>query len=218
MSLLPLFPLNSVLFPNMPLKLHIFEERYKMMINECVDTNSPFGVVMIKQGSEAQGPVAEPYMVGCTAQITQVQKLAFGRMNLMAIGRDRFKINELDTSKPYLQADIEMMPLVPVSQFDLNRRVDRLRPLIQTYLKTLEDAGQIQFDEDQIPSDSQALAFLSAVILQTDNEEKQRILEAASLDNFITMLVKSYQREVKLLDILLSPPSHANDDSPFSLN
>ena len=58
---LPLFPLNTVLFPGMPLNLHIFEERYKRMMQACIESSKPFGVVLIKQGLEAHGPLADPF-------------------------------------------------------------------------------------------------------------------------------------------------------------
>src|SRR5687767_13844296 len=102
MTELPLFPLNTVLFPAMPLKLHIFEERYKTMINECIDNNSPFGVLLIDTGADSGGPLAKPHLIGCTAHITRVQRLPFGRMNIMAVGRERFRVNALFQNKPYL--------------------------------------------------------------------------------------------------------------------
>ena len=71
---LPLFPLNTVLFPKMPITLHIFEERYKQMIQHCLSEQIPFGVVLIKQGVEVNGS-AEPYLVGCTARITHTHHL-----------------------------------------------------------------------------------------------------------------------------------------------
>ena len=61
MQEIPLFPLNTVLFPNAPLRLHIFEERYKRMVNDCLAEKQPFGVVLIRHGLEALGPLAEPF-------------------------------------------------------------------------------------------------------------------------------------------------------------
>lgn len=69
---LSLFPLNSVLFLGMPLRLRIFEERYKEMINACIDQEKPFGVVLIKEGREALGTLAKPYSIGTIAHITEV--------------------------------------------------------------------------------------------------------------------------------------------------
>ena len=76
---LPLFPLNTVLFPGMPLTLHIFEDRYKLMIGKCIQERQPFGVVLIRRGLEALGPVADTHSVGCMAFIRQVERLEQGR-------------------------------------------------------------------------------------------------------------------------------------------
>ena len=85
---LPLFPLNTVLFPEMPLPLHIFEVRYKQMIAKCLAGDRTFGVVLIKHGSEALGPLAEPYSIGCTARIIESQSLGEGRMEITTVGED----------------------------------------------------------------------------------------------------------------------------------
>lgn len=215
---LPLFPLNSVLFPTMPLKLHIFEERYKLMINHCVDNQEPFGVVLIASGDEALGPLATPYMVGTTAHIQHVQKLPYERMNIMAVGRDRFIVNELHNDRPYLYADVELQPFDENPE-PLAQSGTRLRPLVERYLGALEEARQVQIKGDQIPRDPMSLAYLAAMILQTDMAQKQDLLEASHSEVFITNLVKLYQREVALLDFMLSPPADLeNDQIPFSLN
>src|SRR3990172_4652529 len=88
--------------------LHIFEERYKLMIGRCIERRSPFGVVLIRSGEEVGGP-AEPHDVGTTARIAQVQRLPDGRLNLVAFGGRRFRILALDTSQPYLQGDVEFL-------------------------------------------------------------------------------------------------------------
>ncbi|MBF6600779.1 MAG: LON peptidase substrate-binding domain-containing protein [Dehalococcoidia bacterium] len=71
---LRLFPLQTVLFPGMRLPLHIFEERYKIMVRECIDEDAPFGVVLIRSGAEVGGG-AIPHDVGTTARIIQVEYL-----------------------------------------------------------------------------------------------------------------------------------------------
>jgi len=106
MPLLPIFPLGTVLFPSSALPLHIFEERYKLMIASCLERDEPFGVALIKEGVEAGGP-AIPCEIGTTARITRVERLADGRMNIVTIGGRRFRILALDHRKPYLQAEVE---------------------------------------------------------------------------------------------------------------
>jgi Lon protease-like protein len=215
---LPLFPLNTVLFPGMPLRLHIFEERYKTMINECIDADKPFGVVLIETGDEALGPVAEPHLIGTTAHIVRVERLPFGRLNILAIGRDRFRIQTLHHDKAYLSAIVDLIPLAHSNNADIHRAEQQLRPLLNRYLRALSEAG-FQIEDATLPEDALALAYLSAVILQTDSQHKQDILEALNTHNFMSKLVSLYKREVALLDVMLAPPASIEDNlSPFSLN
>ena len=101
LSEIALFPLNLVLFPGMRLPLHIFEERYKAMIGDCIEREAPFGVVLIREGPEVGGP-AEPFKVGTTARITQVQRLEEGRLNLLALGERRFDLVEIVQEEPHM--------------------------------------------------------------------------------------------------------------------
>lgn len=216
---LPLFPLNTVLFPGMPLQLHIFEERYKLMINECIDTKTAFGVVLIESGQEAFAPPPQPYLIGCTAQITQVQKLPFGRMNILAIGRERFRIARVHQDKPYLSGDVEMLPFRDSDPRASSSESRRLIALVQRYVARLQEGGQMQIKPEQLPRDPAALGFLSAVILQIENTQKQKLLEIIDTREFLKEIVTVYRREVTLLDIMLqSASSSDSDEGAFSLN
>jgi Lon protease-like protein len=218
MMTLPLFPLNTVLFPGMPLKLHIFEERYKLMINECIDQQKPFGVVLIETGEEALGALAHPHMIGTTAHITQVQRLPFGRMNILAIGKDRFRINSLSDERSFLVGQVDLIPLVVDDVEGLKRGERALRPLLNRYLSVLSEAG-LQLDESDLPRDTLALAYLAAVILQTENAVKQQLLESANTTQFIQGLLTEYRREIAILDVLLASSSEMDEQQgPFSFN
>ena len=99
---LPLFPLNNVvLFPGMPLPLHIFEERYKAMIGACADRDEPFGVLLIQDGNEVGDP-ATPHTVGTTARVSQVQRLEEGRLNILTRGETRFELLDTVQTTPHL--------------------------------------------------------------------------------------------------------------------
>jgi len=215
---LALFPLNTVLFPGMPLKLHIFEERYKLMMNECIEDDKPFGVVLIESGVEAMGPLATPHLIGCTARISHVKRLAFGRMNIIAVGQERFRILSLSQERPFLSGSVEMLPLQDENPRHSLKNGMRLLPLVKKYLNTLETIGQLQFDYAQLPKDPQSLAFLSAVLLQTENEHKQELLDIDSVSILIDTLITTYRREVVLLDTMLNPPETTEDANPFSAN
>lgn len=97
---IPLFPLDVVLFPNAPLPLHIFEERYKEMIGECVEADAAFGVVRAQQEGLA--------VIGCTARIKRVlQQYEDGRLDILCQGDARFEIEMLENSRSYLEAEVD---------------------------------------------------------------------------------------------------------------
>ena len=95
---LPLFPLNTVLFPGANLQLRIFEPRYKTMLKECLDADRRFGVVLIKSGVEAGGP-AEPHPVGTVARIESIGAPTRSGLPLDLVGERRFRVLSLDRSK-----------------------------------------------------------------------------------------------------------------------
>jgi Lon protease-like protein len=216
---LPLFPLNSVLFPGMPIRLHIFEERYKQMVHECRRNQTPFGIVLIEVGREAFGPLATPCRIGTTAYISDVQELPRGNLNILAVGRDRFQIQSLDgESKPYLMGDVDLMPFENQQSPAALRGRDLLQPLMHRYLKALEKSGAIEFDNAELPDEPLALAYLSAMLLQSENEAKQQLLEAQDTKTLLQYLIQKYNKEVVFMDMLMSPPHDKDGDFPFSWN
>jgi Lon protease-like protein len=98
-SLVPLFPLDLVLFPGASLPLHIFEPRYREMIGECLEQHKPFGVVRSKEDGFAE--------IGCTAEIITVSKrYDDGRMDIVTEGRQRFEVMQVNQERSFLQAEI----------------------------------------------------------------------------------------------------------------
>jgi Lon protease-like protein len=213
---LPLFPLNTVLFPGMPLALHIFEERYKLMIGECINSRRPFGVVLIKQGVESLGPSAEPHMVGCVAQITQVQRLVEGRMNIAAIGGERFRIITLHRDAPYLIGKVEEFPLINWEPERLTSTVGKLRPWIARYMNELSLIEGVDLDPEQIPDEPVELAYFAATLLQIPAEQKQSLLSADRAAEMLAEMQPIYRRELSFVKHMLRQPPE--DDSTFSLN
>ncbi len=100
---IPLFPLDIVLFPGVPLPLHIFEERYREMIAECIAASAAFGVVRAQREGLA--------VVGCTAEIVRtLYDYPDGRKDILTQGAERFEIEQLDDSRSFLQAEIDLLP------------------------------------------------------------------------------------------------------------
>jgi len=144
MPQLRLFPLHLVLFPGMPLGLHIFEERYKQMINECLRNGEPFGVVAIRHGSDVGDPLPDIFEVGTAAHILQVEPLEGGRMNIVGVGQARFRIQCLHTDRPYLYADVEYLHLRDQRAPSLPPLMERVGLLVHRYLDVLRQADLVK--------------------------------------------------------------------------
>ncbi len=165
MALLPLFPLDVVLLPGAPLPLHIFEPRYKEMIGECRAHEAPFGVIRALEEGIAE--------VGCTAEIVSVTKeYPDGRMDLVAEGRKRFEVLELNRDRAFLQAEILLIP----DEHGGAAVEDKARA-IQLHLEILFLAGAVQ---DISAADPGALSFYLAGSLPLDLDFKQKLLAMRS--------------------------------------
>ena len=214
---LPLFPLNTILFPGMPLHLHIFEERYKKMMHLCIAEEKPFGVVLIKSGQEA-GDTAEPHAVGCTAHIDQVQPLKDGRMNMSAVGQTRFKIHELSHDEPYLLGIVEDLPFETALTKDDKIKGWYLQKLVKNYVEVLSSIGDIDIKIDDFPKEPIKLAYMTAMLLQAPYQNKQAFLEIGSAGELVHEIYDSCRREISVLRSMLNPVISPNQDGPFSLN
>lgn len=213
---LPLFPLNTVLFPGMPLALHIFEDRYKLMIGKCVHEQRPFGVVLIKQGAEAMGSLAEPHLVGCTAEITTVKRLEQGRLNISTVGQERFRISSLDDRLPYLVGQVERYPLTEDDPTEQAEEAERLKPWVMRYLELLPQTDDIDLEIDQLPEKPDVLAYLAATVLQMPPEQKQPFLDTDRTIGLLATLRRTYRQEVPLMKNMIDQP--LVDQGSFSLN
>ena len=164
-SLLPIFPLELVLFPGVPLPLHIFEPRYKEMIAECLDLKKPFGIV--RASSEG---VAD---VGCTAEILQVtKKYDDGRMDILTRGVDRFEVLEVNEDRSFLQAEITLIqdePDQPAQQ------------VVEHAVRLHAEIAKLAGTEVSGPEESASnLSFLLAGSLPLDLDFKQQLLVTSS--------------------------------------
>lgn len=173
-SLIPLFPLDVVLFPGNPLPLHIFEPRYKEMIGECLAEHRTFGVVRaVEQG------LAE---VGCTAEIlTVVKEYPDGRLDLVTEGRQRFELLRVNQERSFLQAEVLIIDDAPGAppQADTARAV-------QLHSELLAIAGARQ---DLSAADPKLLSFYLAGSLPLDLDFKQRLLSLRSEPERVSLLI-----------------------------
>jgi Lon protease-like protein len=215
-NLLPIFPLNTVLFPGQLLPLHIFEERYKLMVKHCLEAGSAFGIVLIREGSEA-GETAKPYEVGTLARIRKVDQLEEGKMDVLCLGEARFKIHELNTEQPYLSARIEIWPWRPLEPEEVEPRSSVLKGMLTRYIKLLAAVTRNTVNLEDLPEDPLLLADLAAIALQVPNREKQQILAEPGLVDFIDTCATLLKRENEALQTLSAIPM-AYDRKPPSFS
>jgi Lon protease-like protein len=209
---LPLFPLNVVLFPGTELPLHIFEPRYRQMINECYAQRSPFGVVLARSGSERLHE--EPYQVGTMAEIESLERLEDGRINLVARGGQRFRILSQHRTKPYLSGMVELYSDMSEAGEQLDRVVQQARILFRAYLETLLAViGQDEL-EFILPGGAEELSHFIAHLMDIHDEQKQRMLELTSTSQRLEEEVVILRREVPFMREVLSMNQRFHADMP----
>lgn len=196
---LSLFPLNTVLFPGQVLPLHIFEDRYRLMIRRCLAEDLPFGVVLIKSGPEV-GATVEPQLIGTVARIVESTHLADGTMNIISVGTERFRIRRLLHDQPYLRGEVEPLPLADPTDRDATARLTELvRRRVGRYIQLIAGAAGLQIQIDEMPDTPQQVGYLAAVTMQIENTEKQELLSASSLGRILADEVFLLDRENALL-------------------
>lgn len=191
---LRLFPLQTVLFPGMRLPIHVFEDRYRLMIRECIEEDTPFGVLLIKSGSETGAP-AVPHDVGTTARILQVEYLDDGRMNIFTVGERRFRTIALNTTQPYLRGEITFVDQRPAGD-EAGALIARAEPIFGEYLRTFLAIGDQWSNTVLLPRDPGEAADFVAARLDVAQQVKQELLEQLSPD-------RRLRRELDLLGIEL---------------
>jgi Lon protease-like protein len=198
---LALFPLDTVLFPSMPLHLHVFEPRYLLMIHTCLAEQQPFGVALIRSGQEALGELPSPHEFGCTARVTEVNALPDGRLMITALGEERFRILELNREREYLTGKVEHTPLEPPCTLSVMRQCKGLAAMMRRYLAMVSRLHHDEMDltDLQIPEEPPLLLYLAATMLQIPAMEKQPMLEAHDAEGMMQMLLRVYRREISLL-------------------
>lgn len=196
---LPLFPLNTVLFPGQVLPLHIFEERYRLMIRRCLAEDLPFGVVLIRRGEETGGH-AEPHSVGTMARIIESTHLANGTMNIVTVGVERFWIRRLYHDQPYLRGEVQSLPLGDPRDVDVSAETAAyVRGQVERYIQLIEDAAGLHIQVEEMPETPHQVGYLAAITMQIDNKEKQELLGSSSVERMLAREIALLHRENTLL-------------------
>lgn len=170
-DIIPIFPLGIVLFPHTSVPLHIFEERYKELVNACVDHGSEFGILLA--GDD------ELRRVGCAATVSQVlRKYPDGRLDILVEGTRRFHVQEIIDNKSYLEASVVFWREEGVND---QTATPALREAAGLLLKTiLKDLGTMLEDQQLEEIDDDKLSFLIAAYGGLTSEKRQHLLELVS--------------------------------------
>ena len=179
---LRLFPLQAVvLFPGMELPLVVFEPRYLQLTDECIENDEPFGVTLLRDGSEVWENSSDPFEVGTTAHILSATDAGGGRLNVVAVGGRRFRVRSFLRDSPYLAADVEYIEddshemadpsLVENVRWDASSFVRRLVASRGGYVR------QVNFPDDPV-----VLSYQVAQIFQGNPYAQQKLLEQATFD------------------------------------
>jgi uncharacterized protein len=214
---LPLFPLSLVLFPGMTLPLHIFEERYKRMINLCLREARDFGVVLAGAATGVPGRCLT-YPVGTTAHISGATRFPDGCMNLISVGQRRFRIQSLDWDLEYCVAAVEWIEDAASDAESLRRRAERRWSAFRQQIASLTNE---QFADGAIPADPTEASYALAASLPVNIVEKQRLLEATDTTTRLREITRLIGREHGVLRYLTTPHPEAiqpPDDSAIHPN
>lgn len=220
---LPLFPLGLVLLPGLLLPLHVFEERYRVLISELLDLPEQqrrFGVVAIRQGREvgADG-VTALHEVGCSALLRRVDPHADGRFDIVTTGADRFRLDSLvPDAGPYPTGRVEWLPddMGPAAEAPLLDRA--VRAAFRDYLTALGEASGDEIRSPDLPDSSLVLGYVVAATVLVDLEVRQRLLAEADGTARLRAELTLLRRETTLLEALTATPAPELTRAPYSLN
>lgn len=241
---LPLFPLNSVLFPGLVLPLNVFEERYRAMMRELLKTpeDEPrrFAVVAIRDGHEVapaapgmpdpatrpeRGPMAgfgaDPlkafHTVGCVADAATVRERADGSFEVLATGTTRVRLVSVDTSGPFLTAELEELPEEPGE--GAGALAEGVLRAFRQYQKRLAGASERSVSSGmELPDEPSVVSYLVAAAVMLDTPTKQRLLQAPDMASRLRDELKLLRTETAIIRNLPSLPAAELTRSPTSLN
>ena len=206
---LPLFPLPVVLFPGVPLPLHIFEPRYRQMLSDIRLEKNLFGLAYFDPTS-AESDVPPAGHVGCVAEVTEVQEFPDGRSNILALGVIRYRIESyVERGAPYLVAE--------VTYFEDDEESEEIlaapsREVAETFTRIAQAVRTINDERATLPdisdTEPQRLSFLVAAAMEIDAEVKQDLLELRStserlerLRAMLNIAVKGYEERARIHEL-----------------
>jgi Lon protease-like protein len=206
---LPLFPLPVVLFPGVPLPLHIFEPRYQKMLEDIRVGNNLFGVSYF-DASATDKELPPAGHVGCVAEVTEVQSLPDGRSNVLSVGLIRYRVEDyVEHGDPYLVARVSFFEDEEETDEALG---ERTREVADTFTRIARAVRILNDERATLPdisdTEPQRLSFLVAAAMEIDAEVKQEMLELRStserlrrLRDMLIRAVSGYEERARVHEL-----------------
>jgi uncharacterized protein len=212
---LPLFPLNTVMFPGVSVPLHVFEDRYRALVHHLLTISDKsmrlFGIVAIREGYEVGQPhlslVQSVHRVGCVVQMTSVEPYEDGRFDIEVVGRQRLRLEGIDTSGSYLVGDVETLSERTPKGADTAHEASRARDTFEEYRRRLSEMRGGDVLDGDMPRDPEYLSYSLAATCLLTLQERQAMLEAeTSLDRLI-MVRHALLEEMRAMRAIPSLPA-----------
>jgi ATP-dependent Lon protease len=202
---LPIFPLPLVLFPGVPLPLHIFEERYRRMLADVRAANSLFGLSYFDPNTSALDRPPAGH-VGCATEVVEVQTMPDGRSNILTLGVARYRVAEyVERGEPYLVARVEFFEDEEADASLVRKRADEVTEMFMRIARAMRSINDERGSLPELPrEDPERLSFLVAAVVEMDAGDKQELLELRStterlrrLYTLLSQAVSSYETRAR---------------------
>jgi Lon protease-like protein len=192
---LPIFPLpNVLLFPNMVVPLHIFEERYKRMVSDCLQGDRLLGLFLLQPGWDEEGATPTPYEVGGMGRITRAVRYPNGSMDILLSGLARVHVLGYVQQKPYLIAEVEVWPDEPDDSAGVEALTRRMVGLFERFVIAKAGEGHELLKNMKLLASPIDLLHLIVTNMPLDVHQKQEILQLRPIDERITMMITFLNR------------------------
>ncbi|HFQ95136.1 MAG TPA: hypothetical protein ENK30_01060 [Anaerolineae bacterium] len=198
-NLIPIFPLSMVFFPGQVKMLHIFEPRYKDLLQMCIHTGSPFGIVLNRPPTR-RDPRPLPHRVGVMAHIFQVARQSDDTYHIQIYGGERFQVQHFYENLSFLQAEINSFPLTQTDSEEAFLLTDAVGEMLESYLDALTEASGYDFQLPDLPETPEQLAYITASVLQINNQQKQALLNIPTLPELFRREIQHLISEIDLMD------------------
>ncbi|MDP3891349.1 LON peptidase substrate-binding domain-containing protein [Nocardioides sp.] len=207
---LPMFPLNTVLFPGVSVPLRVFEDRYRALVHRLLRTEDPaerlFGSVAIREGYEVGEHGAQSlHRVGCRLQMTEIAPHPDGSFDVVAVGRDRIRLDRLDTSGPCPTGEVTVLTEDRTGVPD--EVTETARAVFTGYAAMVAEIRGVDPHPGSLPTDAEYLAWTLAAVAPIPLPDQQAVLEAAGPGERLILLTDLFRRELSAMNVIPSLPA-----------